>query len=64
MSNKTYLCLVSAIFSIITIVHGLRAIYGWDAVIGGYSLPMWVSYLGVLLAGFLAYSGYRAYKMS
>jgi hypothetical protein len=39
-------------------MHLLRIIFGWQAEIGGLSIPFWVSGLGVLVAGALAYFGF------
>ncbi len=35
---------------------------GWQVEIGGLSIPFWVSWLGVLVAGALAYLGFRQYR--
>jgi len=48
----------TAIFVVVAIVHLVRAVYGWELVIGGWEAPLWVSWLGVVVAGVLAYSGY------
>jgi len=62
MSNKTYLVLVSVIFFIISVLHLCRLVNGWEVVFNCYTLPMWVSWAGVVLAGFLALRGYQASK--
>ena len=59
MNHKTYLKTVGSVFLVIAVLHLLRAIYGWEAVINGYTLPMWLSWAAVLLAGFLAYKGLK-----
>jgi hypothetical protein len=38
-------------------------IFGWQVEIGGLSIPFWVSWLGVLVAGTLAYLGFTHYKI-
>ena len=42
----------------VAIMHLLRIIFGWQVEIGGLSIPFWVSWLGVLVAGALAYLGF------
>ena len=37
------------------LMHLLRIIFGWSVEIGGLSIPFWASWLGVLVAGALAY---------
>lgn len=55
--------LAIAIFILITVVHLLRLVFGWEATLNGVVVPMWVSVLGLLIAGALAYFLWReAYK--
>ena len=42
----------------VAIAHLLRIILGWQVEIGGLIIPFWVSWLGVLVAGALAYFGF------
>jgi type VI protein secretion system component VasF len=37
----------------------VRIIFGWSAQIGGLDIPVWVSWLAVVIAGALAYFGFR-----
>ena len=46
------------IFTVIAGLHLLRALLGWEAVIGGWSVPGWVSWLALGVAGFLAYTAF------
>ena len=62
MKNKTYLITVATVFVIMTTLHFLRIIFDWSARIGTWDVPMWVSYLAVVLAGALAYQGIRLNK--
>ena len=58
MNRKTYMTVTAALFLIVAIAHLLRIILGWQIEIGGLSIPFWVSWLGVLVAGALAYFGF------
>ena len=49
----------ATLFVVVAIMHLLRIIFGWQVEIGGLSIPFWVSWLGVLVAGALAYFGFR-----
>jgi len=42
------------VFAIIAIVHVLRLIYGWQIIINGTVVPMWVSIPGAVIPGLLA----------
>lgn len=57
MSNKTYYNVVSTIFIIVAVGHFLRILNGWDAQIGTIVIPMWASWVAVLLLGYLAVRG-------
>ena len=48
----------ATLFLGVAIMHLLRIIFGWQVEIGGLSIPFWVSWLGVLVAGALAYLGF------
>jgi hypothetical protein len=62
MNQKTYMTVTAALFLIVGIVHLLRIIFGWRVEIGGFSIPFWVSWLGVFVAGALAYFGFRQHR--
>jgi hypothetical protein len=47
------------LFLIVAALHLLRIIFGWAAQIGGVSLPLWASWLALIVAGALAYFGFR-----
>ena len=60
MDLKTHAMVSSVIFLIVLVFHGLRLFYGWDASIGGWEVPMWLSWIAVFAAGYLAYAGFSA----
>ena len=59
MNKKTFFNVTLVIFSLTALLHGLRLVYGWSAVIGGWEVPMWLSGLALILASYLAYSAFR-----
>ena len=59
MGQRTYNTLTAALFLIIAVAHLLRIIFGWPAQIGGLDIPVWVSWLALVVAGALAYFGFR-----
>ena len=59
MKQKTYFCLVAAVFSVIALLHLLRLIYGWEANIGGFVVPLCASWLALLISGFIALFGWK-----
>jgi hypothetical protein len=59
VGQQTYNAVTAALFLIIAVLHLLRIVFGWAAEIGGLAIAMWVSWLGLVVAGALAYSGFR-----
>ena len=59
MSTQPYLTISGVIFALVAIVHLVRALSGWDFVIGDWEVPMWGSWLGFLLPGALSVWAYR-----
>jgi hypothetical protein len=63
MSRKTYFLAIALLFSIICLVQLARIVLGWEAVIGGWSVPMWVSWIAVIVTAVLASFGYALRSM-
>ena len=59
MSPKTFSLTAAMVFLLVAVVHVLRLVYGWGAVIGGWTVPMWISWVGLVVAAFLSYHGFR-----
>ena len=59
MDDKTFHSLAGGIFLIIAILHLGRLMYGWEAQIGDFVVPMWASTVAFIIAGYLSYSGLR-----
>ncbi len=58
MTQRTFNLAAGTIFLIVAILHALRLFFGWPFIIGTWTAPMWLSWVGVIVAGFLAYSGF------
>jgi len=59
MSQKSLNWAVGIIFSLISILHLIRSILGWEAIIGGVQIPVGASVVAFIIAGFLAYSAFK-----
>jgi hypothetical protein len=59
MVHKLYYKTVAIIFGIIMIIHMARITGQWEAVIGSWTVPMWVSWAAVIIAGYLAVRGFQ-----
>ncbi|MBS3085093.1 hypothetical protein J4225_00195 [Candidatus Pacearchaeota archaeon] len=53
MQRKTYLIVTAVIFSLISILHFLRAVFFWPAKIGTLAIPIWVSWLAIIISVYL-----------
>ena len=58
MSRRAYLLVSAVIFLLVALLHLARIVFRWSAVIDGWSVPMWLSWVGIILAGALAYFGF------
>lgn len=56
---KPFTSIAIAVFTIVAVLHGLRILMGWEVTIQGAVVPMWASYLGLLIAGGLAFLLWR-----
>ena len=64
MNQKKYLKVSGLIFAAVALMHLLRilGIVEVNANIGGWVVPDWASYVGVLVAGYLAYTSNKLGK--
>lgn len=51
---KPFTTIAVGIFTLVALTHLCRLVTGWDVTIAGTAIPMWVSYVSVVLAGGLA----------
>jgi hypothetical protein len=47
------------IFAVVALFHLVRIYMGWPVMIGDWSVPMWASWIGLAVAGGLAFFGLR-----
>ena len=57
MSPKSFSMTAGAIFLIIAILHAARLFYGWEAVVGGFHVPAWLSWIALVISACLSYAG-------
>jgi hypothetical protein len=55
-SERMLLHIVGFVFLIVALVHAARLVFGWNVTIGDLAIPLWLSWCGVALAGYLSYS--------
>ena len=59
MNQKTFTLTTGVVFSIIAVLHVLRLLFGWEAMIGGWNVPLWVSWVAIAVSGYFAYTAFR-----
>jgi hypothetical protein len=52
--QKAALYTSGAVFAVVAIAHVVRLITGFEIVVDGVIVPVWVSFLGALIAALLA----------
>ena len=51
---RAYLQTSGAVFGVIAVVHLLRLLWHWPIDLAGQLVPLWVSWLGLVLSGALS----------
>lgn len=63
-NNKWYLTTSAIIFTVMAIAHLAMIIFMMETTIAGYDVPLWVSGVAVMVAGYLATRGFmEAHKL-
>ena len=59
MDQRTFNLVAGIIFALVALLHLLRIYAGWPIVIGNWAVPLWFSWIGLVVPGALSYSGLR-----
>jgi hypothetical protein len=51
---KPFTKIAIAVFSLVAVLHLLRVIFGWEVIISGIVIPLWISVAGFIIAAGLA----------
>ena len=60
--QKDFALIAGMIFLLISVLHSLRIMYSWPAMIGDMEVPMWASWVAIGVALYLAYIGIKIGK--
>jgi hypothetical protein len=55
MNDKLFHLIAGTVFALVALLQALRIYMGWSVVIGGWSAPMWISWIAIVVAGGLSY---------
>jgi hypothetical protein len=59
MDAKTFSLVAGVIFAVVALAHVARIVMDWSVIIGDWSIPMWLSWIALIVAGGLALLGLR-----
>lgn len=57
--TRPFTRIAALIFAVIALIHVYRLFTDFQVVLGSHTIPMWVSYVGILIPGLLAVMLYR-----
>ncbi len=60
MTPRIFTRIAAAMFSLIALGHAVRLIFGWHVKVESLVVPVWISWIGLAIAGYLAYEGFRS----
>ena len=55
LREKTYLLVAGVVFGVVALAHLLRVFAGTDLVIADWVVPLWLSWVGVVVTTYLSY---------
>jgi len=61
---RVYLQTSGAIFGLIMLVHILRLLLGWPAQVAGWPVPLWASWIAILVSGALSVWAFRLVRQA
>jgi hypothetical protein len=59
MDRKTFCMLAGIIFTLVALFHLVRIYMDWPVMIADWSVPKWLSWVGLIVAGRLALFRFR-----
>src|SRR4029077_12911469 len=57
MSQRSFSLVATVVFLVVGIMHALRLFFGWYVELNGWIVPMWVSWVGLVIGLYLASEG-------
>ena len=62
MEKQTFFLVAGIFFSLASLLHLLRILYSLPVIVGGFEIPLWFSYIAVILLGFLSFWAFKFLK--
>jgi hypothetical protein len=64
MNQNAFSLAAGVVFGLIALGHILRVAFGASFVVQDFSVPMWASWIAIVITGYLAYEGLRLARKS
>ncbi len=62
MTQRTFSLVTAVLFFLIALLHAVRLLRGWQVTIEGAVVPIWISWVGLAIASYLACQGFLLSK--
>jgi len=62
MTQRTFSLVTAVLFSLVALLHAVRLLRGWQVTIEGAVMPVWISWIALAIAAYLAYQGFLLSK--
>ena len=59
MTQRTFSLSTAVLFFLIALLHAVRLLRGWHVTIEEIAVPIWLSWIGLAIASYFAYQGFR-----
>lgn len=58
-SERTLLKITGIVFLVVALAHLTRLMFNADIILGGFEIPLWLSWVGVIVTGYLSYASFH-----
>ena len=58
-SERTLLIIAGIVFLVVALAHLARLAFGLNIALGDFAVPLWLSWVGFLIAGYLSYASFH-----
>jgi hypothetical protein len=55
MKKESFILTTGIIFGIVAVIHLLRSVYQSSFMVGNFEIPLWFSWVAVVLLGYLSF---------
>ena len=59
MKQSAFSLIAAAVFTLVALGHAIRLLFRWQVTVGKIVVPVWISWVGLIIAGYLAYEGFK-----